>query len=29
VLQAVHGLATGLPVATLGHTIRSAAGGAP
>jgi 2-methylcitrate dehydratase PrpD len=28
VLQAVHGLATGLPVATLGQTIRSAAGGA-
>jgi len=28
VLQAVHGLATGLPVATLVQTIRSAAGGA-
>jgi hypothetical protein len=28
VLQAVHGLVTGLPVTTVGQTIRSAAGGA-
>jgi 2-methylcitrate dehydratase PrpD len=28
VLEAVHGLAAGVPVATLGQTIRSAAGGA-
>ena len=28
VLEAIHGLVTGVPVATLGQTIRSAAGGA-